>query len=204
MKRIFTLSAILVVTGLLLPSCGTHLTIAKRQHSKGYYVDISTDKKSTQKQTETAEVRNVEENELATGNPKNGKPGKIGPVHVVKKVEETAEVASLAENQPATSEKAASKKLQVKAENSVAEADQSTTKGVKATVKDGVKKFTESKQMKKMESQRATDGLSLFWIIILILLILWALGWIGGLGGLIHLALVVALILLILWLLGIV
>lgn len=51
----------------------------------------------------------------------------------------------------------------------------------------------------------SSEGLSLFWIVILIILILWAIGFIGGsIGGLINLLLLVALILLILWLLRVV
>jgi hypothetical protein len=52
-----------------------------------------------------------------------------------------------------------------------------------------------------------TDGMSLFWVVILILLIFWAVGAASGgfgLGGLINILLVIALILLILWLLQIV
>ena len=51
---------------------------------------------------------------------------------------------------------------------------------------------------------RESDGLSLFWIIILVILILWALGLLSGgwgLGGFINILLIIALILLILWLL---
>ena len=53
-------------------------------------------------------------------------------------------------------------------------------------------------------SYNHTNGLSLFWIVILILLIIWALGLGFGLGALINILLLIALILLILWLLEVV
>ncbi len=208
MKRIFTLSVLLVVSGLLLPACGTHMTIAKRQHSKGYYVDISSDKKHAK--TDAKIVRELEENqETITYNRNNGKP--IAPKHVVKKVS-AAEETAVAETQTEAATEVvaveeqtalAEKPLNIPAEKSALQTEKSGAKTLKSVVKQEVKKFTQSSKVKKMESKR-TDGLSLFWIVILILLILWLLGLLGGLGWFIHIALVVALILLILWLIGII
>lgn len=211
MKRIFTLSVLLVVTGLLLPACGTHMTIAKRQHSRGYYVDISSDRKSGGKDADNKELRGVEEQDLAKTKT-SVDPTK--PKHVVKHAEAVEATESTVEAEtpvvaetpaPAVERTTTAEKTRraVSVEKNALQEEHSVSKSLKSTVKQEAKQFNQ-KQMKKMQSHRATDGLSLFWIVILILLILWALGLIGGLGWFVHIALVVALILLILWLLGVV
>lgn len=219
MKKLFTFSAILVATGLLLPSCGTHVTIAKRQHSKGYYVDISKDKKFAGK-SDTEQTHEIIRESENTASAPLGDPDK--PRHVVKKAEVTetaslpetvtsekeSEIVATAETQTVRTQKAeksektaSSSKL---VEKMSLKSEKSDARTLKSNVKQEVKKLSESSKFKKMESKRVTDGLSLFWIVILILLILWLLGLLGGLGWFIHIALVVALILLILWLLGVV
>lgn len=221
MKKLFTFSAILVATGLLLPSCGTHVTIAKRQHSKGYYVDISKDKKFAGK-SDTEQTHEIIRESENTASAPLGDPDK--PRHVVKKVEATetataslpeavtsekeTEIVATAETQTVRAQKA-EKSEKAASSNKLVEkmslkSEKSDAKALKSNVKQEVKKLSESSKFKKMESKRVTDGLSLFWIVILILLILWLLGLLGGLGWFIHIALVVALILLILWLLGVV
>lgn len=216
MKRIFTLSVILVVTSLLLPSCGMHMTVAKRQHSKGYYVDISSDKKLYGKQAAQKETPETESRQEAIARHE-------APVKTIA-ANETAEVAEINTviSEDETSKEETTEAAVLPVAKHVREKSHSREKpgietvpaekkqgsDMKSLVNKKVNKFKQSskEQVQKMESSRraAGSGLSLFWIVILVLLILWALGYIGGLGGFIHIALVVALILLILWLLGIV
>lgn len=213
MKRLFTFSALLVATGMLFPSCGTHLTIAKRQHSKGYYVNLSKDKRSSggeHAKTEIATEESIAFQEAGV------KPGTVEPKHVVKNNEENSIVASaeldntVIEAQEATApEASAPAKAKVKfgklyVDRLAMQQETASGNSFKSKVKQEAKKLSEHKKIKKMESKRAADGLSLFWIVILVLLILWLLGLLGGLGWFIHIALVVALICLILWLLGVV
>ncbi len=205
MKKIITFLSILLLAILLLPSCG--VTLVKRQHSAGYYVNtnprhpaIKSDKSQLRLEKPTTETA-----ETAT------KPEGVN-----------SSINTVAEQPPApvTSDDASTIQPPVSATG----VDLTPTELPTAKTKKGnkvvplvekvsdriplVKKMS-SKLNKTKAAQRASsgEGLSLIWIVILVLLILWAAGLLSGgwgLGGLIYILLVIALILLILWLLRII
>lgn len=204
MKRISTLLTLLLFAGLLLPSCG--VTVKKRQHTNGYYVNINhrnhgakADPKEMQlnQQETTAEAAlpaEPEEEALAVT--------VVAPVTV----ETTEPTTAVVDETPA-----------LRPADAVATTEEAPEAAVQKTERTPLlTQVTEHMPLMKKVANKVKssagmrgdgDGLSLFWIVILVLLILWALGVIGGgwgLGGLIYILLVIALILLILWLLRVV
>jgi hypothetical protein len=204
MKRVVTLITLLLFTGILLPSCG--VTVQKRQHTKGFYVN--TNPRIPTARSSKEEIRPEEEPAVAVAEA----PGETAPA--------TAETKQLAE--------AVTRQQPAEATPSTVTEDVPTVvahdRSVAPTTRSGAFQHTDKKPFiermaeksplkKKLDNQkmkaRASSGeaLSLFWIVILILLLLWAIGVISGgwgLGGVIYILLVIALILLILWLLRIV
>jgi cytoskeletal protein RodZ len=199
MKRVATLITLLLLTGILLPSCG--VTIRKRQHTKGFYVNTNP-RIPTAKGTKE-EIRPEEQETVAE----------------IPEETTTAPSEQLAEATPEQLAEVTEPTVTTDVPTVVAQ-DRSVT----PTTRTGVFQHTDQKPFlermaeknplkKKLDNQkmkaRASSGeaLSLFWIVILILLLLWAIGVISGgwgLGGVIYILLIIALILLILWLLRIV
>jgi hypothetical protein len=198
MKRVATLITLLLLTGILLPSCG--VTIRKRQHTKGFYVNTNP-RIPTAKGTKE-EIRPEEQETVAE----------------IPEETTTAPSEQLAEATPEQLAEVTEPTVTTDVPTVVAQ-DRSVT----PTTRTGVFQHTDQKPFlermaeknplkkkldnQKMKARAADEALSLFWIVILILLILWAVGVISGgwgLGGVIYILLIIALVLLILWLLRIV
>jgi hypothetical protein len=199
MKRFYTLFALLLLTGILLSSCG--ITIEKRQHTKGYYVHTNARKHSA-----TAHSSKEVPEAVTAAQAESSAASKNVPA-------EAPQPAALA---VVPTEETAIRPADAVSEERTAMVEQrhvggEITNNTPATeIKDRIswkeKMHTGLKKMKSSSAASDSEALSLFWIVILVLLVLWALGLIGGWGpgGLIYILLVVALILLILWLLRIV
>jgi cobalamin biosynthesis Mg chelatase CobN len=207
MKRIITLITLVLFTGLLLPSCG--VTIQKRQHNKGYYV--STNNRIPAAKDNKREIRPETTQSTATAQVPEEQPQARTESEQV--LAETVVNRSTAEERTMTSQEAPA----VLTTDATTPATRPATlqHTEKTSFAQKVEKMAERTPLaKKLNTQKmkssargSSEGLSLFWIVILILLILWALGVIGGgwgLGGLIYILLVLALILLILWLLRVI
>ncbi len=184
MKKITLFSLALFCGGLFFTSCSSNLTIVKRHYKPGYYV--------------------------STGNTRAHHP-------------QPESLASLPEAPPAVQPGTVTgSSMQSSAEITAKPVRVSPVKGLLKTVPrlkksssapqlhslqrtHDLKAFHKKAAFKKSErTAQTSDGLSLFWIVILLILLLWVLGYAGGLGSLINLLLLVALILLILWLLRVI
>ena len=192
MKKLFTPQfLLLLITAVILSSCGSSTSITKRRYNKGYYVSHSPNKTTTKaiakakmpaaKSKEPLKVMDITPEQTAV----TSKTDKItAPItaNTTKAPEKT--------KQSRTNTNSSSTSL-VPFKNS-APAEFSVLKPFKSI----------NKAVDQKLSASSGDSLSLFWVVILVLLILFLLGVINGsLGGLIYILLVVALILLILWLL---
>lgn len=181
-----TFLAITAIASSLMLSCGTHMSIVKRHHSKGYYVDFGKDKPNAPalKQQKEEEPKEMSEDLYAsTSNDNNGydasllKKNKTQPEKEVATVEKKKNHFTKVRLPLSTPFKIQRMHKQLGHDTTVA------------------------------PSSSSDDALSLLWLIIVVLIILWALGFLFsgfGMGPLIHLLLVIALILLILWLLRII
>lgn len=187
MKKLFTLVVISVLASFVLSSCSS--TFTKRKYRKGYYVS------KNHKPRDTKETVTRHEDK---------KPVTSVPALVMPELAkaEAAKVPATTENKsasaPVTSKQTTSKNsMSGKKLPALALSDISVKHPVK-TIDTAINKY------KLNAHDGESDGLSLFWIVILIILILWALGLISGsFGFIINVLLLVALILLILWLLRI-
>lgn len=199
MKNLITFCVIFLTTTLMISSCGSSLSITKRQHTKGYYVSHN-NVKSNNKTVSTEKIETSEAN-----------------IENVKIENETAAISSK-ENATFTSAMTATDVVE---NNSTEEATLNTSETeeantnvterkelVPSAIKKSASKFKNVYSDSKSKHAPAEgDAHSLLWIIIVVILILWLLGYLGGYAatsGLIHLLLVIALILFILWLLRII
>lgn len=194
-QKIISYTALFLLTGILFSSCGTHLTIKKRVYRNGYYIsttsnnngNVTTDDSKIETQTDHAEVKTT------------------------LSVQPNKDVASIAKNESQTQESVGivpSSEITEKSKNPVLNPEQGkmsddikqNNRLTKQKIKNTIQQIGKNDNLKDH-----SDGLSLFWIVILVILILWAIGFIGGsVGSLINLLLLVALILLILWLLRVI
>ncbi len=212
MNRIITLVTLLVFSGLLLPSCG--VTLVKRQHRSGYYVNVNPRKPKADANTTSQTIRHeetaivvpeeVKQEEAVLPTETAAVPETelaVAPTETAA-VEADGAVIATEERNLATAPSDQHRPAMKKSGFGTAFSDKMTQEMPKIKKMDAKVKEMKSKS----KAGAAAGGLSLFWIVILILLIFWAFGFWGpwGLGGLVHLLLVVALILLILWLLGII
>jgi hypothetical protein len=197
MKNLFKLCVIFMTTSIFLTSCGSSLSITKRQHSKGYFV--SYDKKYSTTSTKVNSTESDVKNQVAI-------------VEKAKEVDAPLN-ASTEVNTTLITDGSTISNTNLK-EESVTDVAETATISKKKVEQNTVKQPRTIKSAKKnvqsmitsVDARDSSDGYSLLWIIIIILLVLWALGLIGGLGstGLLHILLVIALILLILWLLRVI
>jgi hypothetical protein len=197
MKNLFKLCVIFMTTSIFLTSCGSSLSITKRQHSKGYFV--SYDKKYS---TTPAKVKPAE----------NDVKNQVAEVEKAKETNTSLNDYTEA-NTTLITDGSTISNTNLK-EESVTDMTETTTVSNKKVEQNTSKQPRTIKSAKKniqsmissVDDRDSSDGYSLLWIIIIILLVLWVLGLIGGLGssGLLHLLLVIALILLILWLLRVI
>lgn len=168
---------------LLAVSCSTRDTIMKRHYMKGYYV--SKQERAHSPAIVKHEPRVREEREITTSLSASLKPEKL--------------------NEPILSQRVSGDMGQLAA------GKMSNTNARPIMLEKRIQKpsvhLREAMQLKKPLVRDSSDGLSLFWIVILVILILWAVGFLAGgfgIGNLINLLLVVALVLLILWLLRVI
>jgi hypothetical protein len=189
MKNVIKFCVIFLTTSMFITSCGSSITLAKRQHNKGYYVSYN------KKYSSSPNKQKVESNDETV----NSKA-----VEVTVATQSVDANTTIVSNQtaPANYEEPISPSVEKTpaSENKV----EKTTTNKPRTIKEVKNKIKTA--ITSSEDAESSEGYSLLWIIIIVLLILWALGLIGGIGttGLIHILLVIALILLILWLLKVV
>lgn len=215
MNRMLTLLTVLVFAGLALPSCG--VSLVKRQHRSGYYVNVNPRKHKID--GNAAREAEKQREETAQAQPEK-QPEVLRPAEQASTVLETSisekstneeialadgtEAVATTTDIPETAPPAEKRRPELK-EHAISSAFAGNN--MEQTAQKIKKMETKVKEMKAKSGRgNSSSGLSLFWIVILVLLILWALGfwgW-GWSGGLVHLLLVIALILLILWLLGVI
>lgn len=190
MKKLFTPQFLLMmITAIILSSCGSSTSITKRRYNKGYYVSHSPNKNST-KETAKVKTQAINANEPL-------KVMDITPEQTASTSQADKTTSPTTANTTKSAEKAKQTRTNTNSTNLVpftksAPAEFSVLKPFKSI----------NKAVDQKLSASSGDSLSLFWIVILVLLILFLLGVIdGSLGGLIYILLVVALVLLILWLL---
>ena len=205
MKKIITFLSILLLTILLLPSCG--VTLVKRQHSPGYYVNtnprhpaIKSDKsqlrleKPTNETAETATKPEGVNSSIVTVAEQSSAPVISDDASTIQPPVSTTEQEIIPTELPTAKTKKVNKVVPL-------------VEKVSDRIPMVKKMNTKLNQSKAAQRSSSGEGLSLIWIVILVLLILWAAGLLSGgwgLGGLIYILLVIALILLILWLLRII
>jgi hypothetical protein len=191
MKKLVTFSTLCILAGLLLSSCSSNLTIAKRHYRGGYYVDY----------TKKAPSVNY-----ASAKPER----KATPVSLSShELPGIPKQYATADNQISTTLKdvPADKKAPLRARHSVANTKQvlsqpfTVTKSASPAVQQNTPVF--AYEGNAGYDDGAGAALSLLWIVVIVVLILWLLGLVAGVGPLINLLLIIALILLILWLLRI-
>jgi len=208
MKKTLSFAPLCLVMTLFLASCGSSLTVQKRQHNRGYHVAFNKNPRGAAKHQET---------ELATE--KSIRPEIVQepaaelPAKGLKEIQELTAIpaerelvaqeakvtkGSKAATQPVEKSKVRTKRTPLKSMLETPFDQMRETAAKVRELKESVAKDQSA------NASAARDGLSLFWIVILILLILWALGVIGSWGSFVYILLVVALILLILWLLQVV
>lgn len=198
MKKLFTLFSICIIASILFASCGTHVTIQKRHYSKGYYIskgNIKSDGASIEDESNKSLIDNSKDFSSKISVQSNEDNSKINSLPELKE-EETIK-SNIVESNDKNS-------FTTKRSN-----EKSVIQDKKGFSKNFPSKFLPNKLKEKSFASKgmkdSSDGLSLFWIVILVILILWAIGYIGGsVGALINLLLLVALILLILWLLRVI
>jgi hypothetical protein len=200
MKNLIKLSVLFSIIVLFISSCGSRLTIEKRQHSKGYYVShnntkhtISTApnkivKTETEVNTPLIEIENPTTIQHSTVNI---------PIAVTE--EAKLEIVQSNPNEKVTEVREIEKTTPTNLAHNIENKPENKTRSVISARKNNVKTILSKNSIE-------SEVYSLLWIVIVVLLILWALGLISGFGatGLIHILLVIALILLILWLLRII
>lgn len=192
MKKFLEFITICFIASILFSSCRSNLSVTKRLYNDGYYIASSKDKKV---------MATTKEKELLSKIKKPLYPETKQPKQSTSGVYSDSNDSADQNDMIASNEKMSSKtiapyilKQVIKQKTKIAETPATHAKNIKSLT-----------NIIGSDSSK-TDGLSLFWIVILILLVLWALGLLGGiaLGGLIHILLVIALVLLILWLLRII
>lgn len=195
MKRILNYSALVMLTIVLLTSCGTHKSFADRHYNNRYYIGMSKGEKAKKIKTDNPDKDAVvdEEEFGLTVNPEIENTVVVDSSSNIDMITEEANQETTEET--ITREKSAPAELFGKRNPK----NQETPFAL-------IEKAEQVKE-KISPSDSSDDALSLLWIVIVVILILWLLGYaLGGLGmgGAIHILLVIALILLVLWLLGII
>ncbi len=195
MKKLMSLSMLVIITGILFSSCGgSYISITKRHYNKGYYIVYNNGKhavplsKGEYKTIQTKPAKSINDPQgLAEQNTIDGN---------------IRQNAITTNNAKVTSNKKVQANPIIQQQGS-GQTIEPKTKIINNPVAQIKRVLSESKNTCSVASDH--DGLSLFWVVILIILVLWAIGFVGfGLVGLINVLLVIALILLILWLLQIV
>jgi hypothetical protein len=199
MKNLIKLSVLFSIIVVFISSCGTRLTIEKRQHSKGYYVSHNNNKHLlSASPNKTDDTKNeVKITLIEIENPTTIQQSTVNiPIAVTE--EAKLEIVQSNPNEKVTEFKI-EKTTPTNLAHNLEDKPENKTRSVISARKNNVKNILSKNSIEN-------EVYSLLWIVIVVLLILWALGLISGFGatGLIHILLVIALILLILWLLRII
>jgi hypothetical protein len=199
MKRISTLLTLFFLIGLLA-GCG--ISLEKRQHTGGYYVNVNP-RKHALKENHTA--AKPQEEETAKESVIRTEPQ---PVEAEELVAEAAIPEPVAAEAIRTETPVQTRRMDARPSDEPVTADEPERASIITKVADKLPVKNVKKAVTRAGAAASSgDALSLFWIVILILLVLWVAGLIGGgwgLGWVINVLLVIALVLLILWLLRIV
>jgi len=192
MKKLFTLFSICIIASILFASCGSHITIKKRLYSKGYYISNGN--------TKSDGSNGVDESTETKGKSIDQSKDFSSKLSI-----QSNEDNSIVSSLPVSNEG----KIESNEVESIEKTEKSGLNQLKTFSNNLNSKLNPIKlQKNKLASKsmkETSEGLSLFWLVILILLILWAIGYFGtSIGSLVNLLLLVALILLILWLLRVI
>jgi hypothetical protein len=192
MKNFINLSVLLSII-MFVSSCGSRLTIEKRQHSKGYYVAHN-----NIKQTFSSEpYKTVKTSLIEHENTKNVNQS-IVDTTIANTIKANVEIVQSNPNEKIAVVEEIEITTPTTSDNKIEDNSDTNPRTIKSA----------NNKVKTILSKNSIESEvhSLLWIVIIVLLVLWALGLIGGLGasGLIHILLVIALILLILWLLRVI
>lgn len=191
MKKLLSFSILTVLIALVFSSCSSGWSFTKRKYTKGYYVSKS------HKQQQPKEHAVAQNNAGAKTGLTDQHPT-LAPVNV-SPLPTTTDKEPKSDNLQANAT-TATRKTEHRKQTS---AEKSPVGFPSIELKKPVKTVENAIRQHKL-SAGDSEGLSLFWIVILIILILWALGLISGnFGAVVNVLLIVALILLILWLLRI-
>jgi hypothetical protein len=187
MKKITLYTVYCIVTGFLLSSCGTNMSLLKRHYTKGYYVEHSSGKhKASLIERQDIDLRNEIAGQLHSQSKHSNAPDNFTNIEPKEPVENP-----IVKYESYPDKKIAKIHGKVEKKRGITE-----------------KKFPERVYDKLVKDDSDTDkALSFMWVVIVIIFLLWLIGFLAGgfgLGNLIHLLLVVVLILLILWLLRII
>lgn len=189
MKKIITFSVICIMASILLSSCGSSISIAKRHYNNGYYISYNNGKQAVTTPKEEEKVVQAKSND---------------PLSFLKNQKEQNTLNGYSSQSSISDDAIASTgKIQQKSV-SQKRIKQALKQKIKITEHPASQLKNTLFKLKKIRSGPMVEegGYSLFWLVILAILILWALGLlVGGWGGLVNILLVLALILFILWLL---
>lgn len=198
MKRILNYSALLMLTIVLMTSCGSQKSFSDRHYNNRYYIGMSKAEKTPK----------IKGDNLETITPATEEEFTLTSNTETENVETTVTVDSPEEVKVTTEESIATAPGEkvVRQKGTLPKFFNNST-GKSQETPFSILEKAENVKEKISPPASSDDALSLLWIVIVIILILWLLGFaLGGLGlgGAIHVLLVIALILLILWLLGII
>ena len=193
-----------MTTSMFLTSCGSSLSVTKRQHNKGYFVSSSKNYSTSPEKVKVTHKKESIANQAVEEVAELKKPTKANQSQ-----DDFATVSTTYnENKVSKNNLKEADILDItETSSSVHDKTERTDSNQPRTIKAAKNKIKSTvSSSEKSEKSERSEGRSLLWIIIVVLIILWALGLIGGLSssGLIHLLLVIALILLILWLLKVI
>jgi hypothetical protein len=192
MKTVLQAITFLLIGQILVSSCQSNISLTKRHYRKGYYLTVNSGKHALPQKTTKYKAEHVEI---------------VSPVLVSAPVQIPSQTATHRTAPPVVTPAVAIKIVAEKAATFKENVSSHRIVPVPAIpVFKDLRTITPVKTA-MLHSRGDSDGLSLFWVVILVILILWLLGFLAGgfgLGGLINLLLLVALILLILWLVRII
>jgi len=189
MKKIISFAFACILLSVLFTSCKPGMLI-KRHYNNGYYIakNDRAPSRSTNSVTTNSPQRLQKSAYSVRTQPAQTESGRYDNGSAVAEVERGPAPEPATANKPVYKNKPSAAPI---------------TKSNAYTINKPVANET---VRQKLSGDAASDGLSLFWIVILVILILWAIAFIAGgfgLGNLIHILLIIALVLFILWLLRI-
>jgi len=194
MKKLLTLSITLIIANFIFVSCNSKLSVIKRHHGKGYYVNSGSSKNNKKieiNQEEDTKLKSRKTNTIA-----------YNPIEKISTESDSIKSVSVKSENISNKKKISPVKVLTKLRKARNNA-YSNNVFQASKPKESFENISKEK-FENSTSDGERHGLSLFWIVILILLLLWAFGFAYVASSLIHILLVLALILLILWLLRVI